>query len=216
MHKTRVSPTPYCGALRKGSSVTTKINNIKDLIFSYFRVFRLFRMLRLSDCADIMVNRSNLGEIMALPKMKQKMSPAKSTPRSPKRGIKVLNYMELKKLIARTGKRVSIYLGNEEIQMPKSEQKLFVEAVFETIDLKGAQKSGTVLSTQEVADLLNVSRPFVVKLIENHQLKSFNVGSHRRVLEVDALAFRQNMRNEKNEALDALAKETESLGLEFK
>ena len=36
------------------------------------------------------------------------------------------------------------------------------------------------------------------------------------LLEVDALAFRQKMRNEKNEALDALAKETESLGLEFK
>ncbi|MGK5081663.1 helix-turn-helix domain-containing protein [Bdellovibrionota bacterium FG-1] len=153
---------------------------------------------------------------MALPKMKQKMPRARSAPRPAKRSIKVLNYLELKKLIARTGKRVSIFLGNDEIQMLKSEQKLFIEAVLETIDLKEAQKSGSVLSTQEVADLLNVSRPFVVKLIEKHQLKSFNVGSHRRVLEVDALAFRQKMRNEKNDALDALAKETESLGLEFK
>jgi excisionase family DNA binding protein len=106
--------------------------------------------------------------------------------------------------------------GNEEYQIPKSEQKLFVEAFLETMDLKDAQKSGAVLSTQEVADLLNVSRPFVVKLIETQQLKSFNVGSHRRVLEVDALAFRQKMRNEKNVALDTLAKETEKLGLEFK
>lgn len=153
---------------------------------------------------------------MALPKMKQKMSPAKPTPRAAKRGHKISTYLELKQLIAQTGKRVSIYLGNEEIQMPENEQKLFVEAVFETIDLKDAQKSGTVLSTQEVADLLNVSRPFVVKLIETHQLKSFNVGTHRRVLEVDAIAFRQKMRNKKSEALDALAKETESLGLAFK
>ncbi len=153
---------------------------------------------------------------MAAPKIKHKMSQTKSTPRPTKRGIKVRDYAELKKLIARTGKRVSIMLGNEEIQLPKSEQKLFVDAVLEAIDIKGAQKNGSILSTQEVADLLNVSRPFVVKLIENHQLKAFNVGSHRRVLELDALAFRQKMRNEKNEALDALAKETESLCLEFR
>lgn len=197
-------------------------DSLRNLSFSwpYFlgtcRMFRLFRMLRLVLYADIMGNRSRTGEIMALPKMKPKMSPSKSAPRPAKRGVKVLDFLELKKLLAQTGKRISILLGNEEIQMPKNEQRLFVEAVLETIDLKGAQKSGSVLSTQEVADLLNVSRPFVVKLIETHQLKSFNVGTHRRVLEVDALAFRQKMRNEKNEALDALGKETEGLGLEFK
>jgi excisionase family DNA binding protein len=164
-----------------------------------------------------MRRRSSSGEIMALHKMKQKKaSSPKATDHLAKRGLKTLNHFELKQLMTHTKKRVSIVFGNEEYQIPKSEQKLFVEAFLETMDLKDAQKSGAVLSTQEVADLLNVSRPFVVKLIETQQLKSFNVGSHRRVLEVDALAFRQKMRNEKNVALDTLAKETEKLGLEFK
>ena len=81
-------------------------------------------------------------------------------------------------------------------------------------NLDSEMKSGAALSTQEVADLLNVSRPFVVNLIETHRLKSFNVGSLRKVLVVDAIAYQRKMRNEKNEALDALAKETESLGLD--
>jgi excisionase family DNA binding protein len=154
---------------------------------------------------------------MALHKMKQKkMSSHREAPQLAKRGLKTLNFLELKDLMARTKRRVSIVFGNEEYQIPKSEQKLFVEALLETMDLKGAQKNGAILSTQEVADILNVSRPFVVKLIETQQLKSFNVGSHRRVLEVDALAFRQKMRNAKNVALDGLAEETENLGLEFK
>ena len=83
-------------------------------------------------------------------------------------------------------------------------------------NLKSELNTDAALSTQEVAELLNVSRPFVVKLIETHKLKSFKVGSHRRVLEVDALAFRQKMKREKDEALNALADETDRLGLEFK
>jgi tRNA A37 threonylcarbamoyladenosine dehydratase len=102
---------------------------------------------------------------MALHKMKQKKaSSPKATDHLAKRGLKTLNHFELKQLMTHTKKRVSIVFGNEEYQIPKSEQKLFVEAFLETMDLKDAQKSGAVLSTQEVADLLNVSRPFVVKL----------------------------------------------------
>jgi len=164
-----------------------------------------------------MVLGNSLGEIMALHKMKQrKASSPTATEHLVKRSLKSLNFLELKQLMARTKRSFSIVFGNEEYQIPKREQKLFVEAFLETLDLKDAQKSGVTLSTQEVADLLNVSRPFVVKLIDTHQLKAFNVGTHRRVLEVDALAFRQKMRNDKTSALDALAEETEGLGLEFK
>ncbi len=80
----------------------------------------------------------------------------------------------------------------------------------------GHKKSELSFRPQEVADLLNVSRPFVIKLIETRQLKAFKVGSHRRVLKAETLAFRQKMRNQKNEALDALVAGTERLELDFK
>jgi len=143
------------------------------------------------------------------------MRKVRSAPRSPKRAVKVLAFLELKNLLSGTDKKISIRVGNQEFGLLEEEQHLLVEAVLDAVDSHGAQKERAVLSTQEVADLLNVSRPFVIKLIETRKLKAFKVGSHRRVLKVDALAFRQKMRNEKNEALDALAAETARLGLDF-
>lgn len=47
------------------------------------------------------------------------------------------------------------------------------------------------MTTQQVADLLGVSRPFVVKLIDQGKLEGHKVGTHRRVYTRDAHAFKQ-------------------------
>lgn len=47
------------------------------------------------------------------------------------------------------------------------------------------------MTTQQVADLLGVSRPFVVKLIDEGKLPGHKVGTHRRVYMRDAHAFKQ-------------------------
>lgn len=139
---------------------------------------------------------------------------ASSVPRE--RALKVIEAQELRERLSKQPKSFSIILDNEKYSLPEDDVQSFIETLIETADLKEARKHSNVLSTQEVADLLNVSRPYVVKLIDSKQLKSFNVGSHRRVLEPDALEFRHKMRSEKNRALDELAEETENLGLEFK
>ncbi len=46
------------------------------------------------------------------------------------------------------------------------------------------------ISTAQAAEILNVSRPFVVKLIENGELPSRKVGTHRRVFAKDVLEFK--------------------------
>ena len=53
---------------------------------------------------------------------------------------------------------------------------------------------GTSLTTQEVADLLGVSRPTVVRLVEAGVLPAERVGNRRRVLLADALAYREQRR----------------------
>ncbi|MCZ9292523.1 helix-turn-helix domain-containing protein [Corynebacterium lehmanniae] len=47
------------------------------------------------------------------------------------------------------------------------------------------------MTTQQVANLLGVSRPFVVKLIDNGKLPGHKVGTHRRVYTRDAHAFKE-------------------------
>ncbi len=69
------------------------------------------------------------------------------------------------------------------------------------------------LTTQEVADYLNVSRPYVVKLIEEERLPARKVGTRRRVAFEDLLRFDEQQRARQRAALDELARIDAELGL---
>jgi excisionase family DNA binding protein len=68
------------------------------------------------------------------------------------------------------------------------------------------------LTTQQVADLLGVSRPFVVQLIDAGQLPAHRVGTHRRIRSADALRYRDQQRRRANRALGELAELDRSMG----
>jgi excisionase family DNA binding protein len=65
---------------------------------------------------------------------------------------------------------------------------------------------GAELSTQQAADMLNVSRPFLVKLIETDQLKAHRVGTHRRIKAADVLDYRKQRETRQKAALKELAR----------
>jgi excisionase family DNA binding protein len=69
------------------------------------------------------------------------------------------------------------------------------------------------LTTQEAADLLNVSRPFLVKLLENGTIAFHMVGTHRRILAADVLRYRSQQRQRSSEALDEIGNIDRELGL---
>jgi excisionase family DNA binding protein len=67
----------------------------------------------------------------------------------------------------------------------------------------------TMLTTQQAAELLGVSRPTVIKLLDKGDVPFERVGSHRRILLRDLLAYRERRRAEQYAALEATAVDIE-------
>ncbi|MGH3735145.1 MAG: helix-turn-helix domain-containing protein [Micromonosporaceae bacterium] len=71
----------------------------------------------------------------------------------------------------------------------------------------------TVLTTSEAADLLGVSRPTLVRLLEAGEIPYEQPGRHRRVKLDDVLAYQQRARRARAAALDDMVRDAEEAGL---
>ncbi|MBR9653550.1 helix-turn-helix domain-containing protein [Thalassovita aquimarina] len=69
------------------------------------------------------------------------------------------------------------------------------------------------LTTKQAADYLNVSRPHLVKLLEQGDIPFHKVGRHRRILAENLFAYRDKRNDERKSALDELAELDREAGL---
>lgn len=72
---------------------------------------------------------------------------------------------------------------------------------------------GLLLTTQEAADFLGVSRPTLVKLLEDGAIAFEKPNRHRRVRLQDLIDFQHRRRSERRAVLDQLTEEAGELGL---
>lgn len=132
-------------------------------------------------------------------------------------GAEAAAVRELDSLLARMPQGSVCIVGpsGEPIEIPASVCRLLAPMVHElargnavTIAPVHAE-----LTTQQAADLLNVSRPFFVHLLESGTIPFHRVGTHRRVRLQDVMAYRHARGPERRTALAEMAREAQELGL---
>ena len=71
------------------------------------------------------------------------------------------------------------------------------------------------LSTQQTAEVLNVSRPHLVNLLEQGEIAFRKVGTHRRIMAKDVFEYKQRIDSERLKTLDELATQTQECGMGY-
>ena len=91
-----------------------------------------------------------------------------------------------------------------------------VQALMKEIEARGEQDEGSdELTTSEAAELLNVSRPHLVKLLKQGEIPHHKVGSHHRVYRNDVLSYKKEQRERAEDALQALTDQAQELGMGY-
>ena len=105
----------------------------------------------------------------------------------------------------------------EELVIPASALRLLVDILTEMAEGNAVTMIPihAELTTQQAADFLNVSRPFLVGLIEKGELPCHKVGTHRRIRFSDLINYKKQINQERMKVLDELAKQAQELDMGY-
>ena len=104
-----------------------------------------------------------------------------------------------------------------QVELPTSALRLLVDILAELANGNAVKvvPVHTELTTQEAADLLNVSRPHLVKLLEAGVLPFHRTGKHRRVKFVDLVQYKEARERASEQAMAELAQQSQELGMGY-
>jgi excisionase family DNA binding protein len=123
----------------------------------------------------------------------------------------------LKATTDRKGETVKVKIDQKYVMLPKKALKALNIIMKNIAEGKGVYvySSDSELTTQEAADILNVSRPHLVKLLEEGVIPHKKVGTHRRILIDDVHKYENQLRELREQNLNFLAEQAQELGLGY-
>lgn len=104
--------------------------------------------------------------------------------------------------------RVKVEIDGQFLSLPRQSIKLLRDSLVEmargnAVTIISLQ---TELTTQQAADILNVSRPYLITVLEKGELPFTKVGTHRRIRFVDVMTYKESMKIRSSAAMDELVR----------
>jgi len=123
----------------------------------------------------------------------------------------------LASLVGKDGEQTVLRVKDQKVVLPPSVARALVDVLAEMAEGRtvSVASSDEELTTREAAELLNVSRPHLVKLLEEGEIPFHKVGTHRRVYREDVLEYKAHRREEAEEAMQNLTDQAQELGLGY-
>lgn len=105
--------------------------------------------------------------------------------------------------------------AGHEYELPESAARLLAEAVHalargEAVSVVPIHKA---LTTQQAADLLNISRQYLVRMLDRGDIPFHKVGAHRRIAFDDLMSYKRRRERERQRGFAELAELSQQLGL---
>jgi excisionase family DNA binding protein len=119
--------------------------------------------------------------------------------------------------VSTPGVKIKIQETGEFITIPKKALSLLITILSNMSEGKSITiiPTDSEVSTQQAADMLNVSRPHLVKLLENNTIPFKKVGSHRRILLRDLITYEKSLQRNREEKLKFLSEQAQDLNLGY-
>ncbi|MFH7029934.1 MAG: helix-turn-helix domain-containing protein [Heteroscytonema crispum UTEX LB 1556] len=128
----------------------------------------------------------------------------------------VQSIKQLERILQFEGSQAKLIGANgEQIPIPESVYQVLRQVVHafvsgQAISIVPQERE---ITTQQAADFLNVSRPYLIKLLEQGEIPYIMVGSHRRVRFEDLMKYKQQRDANRSQLLQQLIEMSEEAGL---
>ena len=119
--------------------------------------------------------------------------------------------------VSTPGVKIKIQETGEFITIPKKALSLLINILSNMSEGKSITiiPTDSEISTQQAADMLNISRPHLIKLLENNTIPFKKVGSHRRILLRDLVTYEKSLQKTREEKLKFLSEQAQELNLGY-